>query len=176
LEAVRRYYEWQLIGPHDAVALGAFIDDRLVGFCFGGTFRGALSGFLQKNRSFLAWHIVKHPWLVMNPLIREKVTNALKLLKKKQANHEIPLSLVQETSERSFGILSIAVEPKHHGLGIGKLLMKQAEHHARELGFTKMNLTVQPNNTQAIYFYERIGWVKTPQDGAWNGSMRKLQV
>lgn len=47
-EAVRRYYLWLLIGPHDAVNVGAFdLENVLVGFCFGGKFRGALSGFLQ---------------------------------------------------------------------------------------------------------------------------------
>ena len=47
---VLRYYEWQLTGPHDVQPLGAFRDQRLVGFCIGGVFRGALSGFVRRNR------------------------------------------------------------------------------------------------------------------------------
>ncbi len=46
-EAIRRYYEWQLIGPHDVVALGARQGPDLVGFCFGGTFRGATVGWVE---------------------------------------------------------------------------------------------------------------------------------
>jgi len=35
-EAVRRYYEWQLVGPHEVTAISAYINTELVGFCFGG--------------------------------------------------------------------------------------------------------------------------------------------
>lgn len=51
LEATRRYYEWQLLGPHDTYAIGVFENDLLLGFCFGGVFRGALNGFLNKNKN-----------------------------------------------------------------------------------------------------------------------------
>ena len=41
LEPVRRYYEWQLTGPHDCYAIGAFsADDELTG-------SGRRSGSLQ---------------------------------------------------------------------------------------------------------------------------------
>jgi len=49
-EAVRRYYEWQLVGPHEVTAISAYINTELVGFCFGGMFRGALSGFVRNNQ------------------------------------------------------------------------------------------------------------------------------
>ena len=52
-EAVRRYYSWQLLGPHDAVAVGAVSGQELVGFCFAGLFNGSTSGFLRKHRAFL---------------------------------------------------------------------------------------------------------------------------
>ncbi len=41
-EAVRRYYEWQLLGPHESISLGAFLGPEVVGFCVGGIFRGAM--------------------------------------------------------------------------------------------------------------------------------------
>ena len=57
-EAIRRYYEWQLTGPHDVTALGSFLDDKLVGFCFGGIFRGAMSGYLYKNSIYWIFLII----------------------------------------------------------------------------------------------------------------------
>jgi hypothetical protein len=65
-EVVRRYYEWQLMGPHETTALGVFAQDTLQGFCFGGIFRGAMNGFLRTNRFYLIGKILTHPWIIMN--------------------------------------------------------------------------------------------------------------
>ena len=38
-EAVRRYYEWQLTGPHDCLAIGAIDEQgRMLGFCSSKNF------------------------------------------------------------------------------------------------------------------------------------------
>lgn len=50
--AVRRYYVWQLTGPHDVVALGAWLDGELRGYCFGGVFRGAARGLCEGTGAF----------------------------------------------------------------------------------------------------------------------------
>lgn len=173
-EAVRRYYEWQLLGPHDSVALAAILDGELVGFCFGGVFRGALSGFVRKNRQFLAWRILTHPWLVANPLVRDRLklsTRVLRWTAKKSA----PNNARREASEQrtSFGILAIAVHPDTQGLGIGKMLMQEAERIALQGGFQSMHLTVATDNLQAIGFYERQGWKKHTTTDEWTGQMRK---
>jgi len=173
-EAVRRYYEWQLLGPHDSVALGAVVDGELVGFCFGGVFRGALSGFVRKNRLFLAWRILIHPWLVTNPLIRDRLKLGTRVLRW-TARGPVPRATSRAASEqhRSFGILAIAVHPASQGLGIGKMLMQEAERIALQRGFTSMHLTVATDNLQAIGFYERQGWRKHTTTGEWTGQMRK---
>ncbi len=172
-EAVRRYYEWQLLGPHDAIALGALMDGEVVGFCFGGIFRGATSGFLRRNQQFLTWRVLTHPWLVTNPLFRERLLSGLRLVKKSfDRKSSAPQLKIPRTS--SFGILAIAVSPQSQGLGVGKLLMRESEQAALRLGFRTMNLTVHPDNAQAIRFYESLDWEKVTNEGAWNGTMRKL--
>jgi ribosomal protein S18 acetylase RimI-like enzyme len=173
-EAVRRYYEWQLFGPHDVTALGAFRDSSLIGFCVGGIFRGALSGFLHKNRWFLTWHVITHPWLVRNPLVRGRLESAVTILTKKRRTPHAPQSSDTQSTVRSFGILSIAVDPRQQRHGAGRLLMEHAERTARELQFTDMALTVHPDNVKAVRFYERLGWTRVLDDGLWNGKMKKL--
>jgi ribosomal protein S18 acetylase RimI-like enzyme len=172
-EAVRRYYEWQLNGPHDVSALAAFCEDEMAGFCFGGIFRGAMSGFLQKNRDYLTWRVVTHPWLVANPLFRNRLINGLRVLrrfsKSRQTNQPKPVN-----KKPSFGILSIAVNPKFQGKGAGKLLMVESEAIARRKGFEKMNLTVSADNHQAIRFYESLGWQKVMRENTWPGEMVKV--
>lgn len=179
-EPVRRYYEWQLLGPHDVTALGAFVEESLAGFCFGGIFRGATSGFLNKNRTYLAYRLLTHPWLIANPIVHDRMTTSIRLLRRfAKTKHATPVTEKAkpqtETMPRTkpFGILSIAVHPEHQGLGIGKLLMMQSEIIARQLGFDEMDLTVHTDNEQAIDFYERLGWEKTTQEGVWKGAMKK---
>ncbi|MGC1381256.1 MAG: hypothetical protein WA814_09590, partial [Candidatus Baltobacteraceae bacterium] len=68
---IERYYDWQLRGPHEAYPFSASLDGRLAGFCFGGIFPTAISGFLRRNRAHLAWRVVARPRLVANPRLYE---------------------------------------------------------------------------------------------------------
>src|SRR5262249_51814901 len=79
-EAVQRYYAWQLSGVHQLVGLGADLDSRLVGFCLGGVFRGALSGFLRQNRRYLIVRLLTHPWLIFR--FSAQVSTALRSLRR----------------------------------------------------------------------------------------------
>lgn len=172
-EAVRRYYEWQLVGPHEAVALGAWSKDRLIGFCIGGVFRGALSGFIRRNRAYLARCIAVHPWVLLDPMFRSRLLpgfRALGLLRKSMKTEPLQQTI---SRDRSFGILAIAVDPAVQRAGIGKLLLVEAERIAIRQGFPTMHLTVQANNHQAICFYEKMGWNKRKASGVWNGGMTK---
>lgn len=172
-EAVRRYYEWQLTGPHDVHAVGAFIDGRLAGFCFGGRFRGALIGFLRANRTYLTLLVLRKPWLLFNPLFRERAVYAVRYLRRAKPVREQPSNVPVTGESTPFGILSIAVDPQAQGMGVGKVLMTDAEQAARDLGYTEMILTVHHDNVQAIRFYEKLDWVKVPGNGIWKGEMRK---
>jgi ribosomal protein S18 acetylase RimI-like enzyme len=173
--AVRRYYEWQLVGPHEHIFVGAYQNDVLVGFCVGGISRGALGGFLKKNRLFLMHNVLLHPWLIItNPIFRKKLTQATRILIKR------PLAPTPQPIKQrlipSFGILSIATSPQHQGKGIGRELMRYAEQKAQEKDFKLMHLTVNHKNQQAIHFYEYLGWEKVIINGNWYGRMEKTIV
>jgi ribosomal protein S18 acetylase RimI-like enzyme len=170
-DVVRRYYEWQLLGPHEVYTCGAFIDGKCVGFYLGGAFRGATSGFLQQNRKFLVKRVLTHPWLLTNPLIRTRVKFSLNTLRrsaKPRSQESQP-----EKKGKQFSILSIAVDPQCQGLGIGKLLMKEAEAAARQHDFQELSLYVKTDNHQAVGFYESIHWKKFLKKGKWIGNMTK---
>lgn len=180
-EAVRRYYEWQLIGPHDIAAFSAECDGELAGFCFGGVFRGAMSGFLSRNRAYLAWRVVTHPWLIFSPLFRDRLTTGLRVLRKfakpakpKSVTAPVSKTAPVETPRREiFGILALAVNPKFQGKGIGRRLMDASEAIARERGFPQIHLSVNTDNNQAIFFYEGLNWQKVLKEGIWQGEMTK---
>lgn len=176
-EAVRRYYEWLLSGPHECLALGASVKADIRGFCFGGVFSGAMSGFLRRNRAFLFGRILSRPQLGMNPLFRERATAGVRILRRfgRQPSNT-PGSSDRPVAKpvSPFGILAIAVHPDSNGQGIGKALMFEAEHTARRRDFKEMQLTVEMSNHRAVSFYESLSWTKTLHQGAWHGEMRKM--
>ena len=175
-EAVRRYYKWLLEGPHQAIRLGALVNAELAGFCFGGIFHGAMSGFLRNNRLYLSLCVLRRPWIATNPIFRDRIANALIILRKNKHNPH-PQPELNKPTTRPFGILAIAVDPRQQGLGLGKLLMEEAEQVARQQGFREMNLTVSTANHRAIRFYESLDWGKVIKNSAWEGGMKKtLQI
>jgi ribosomal protein S18 acetylase RimI-like enzyme len=176
IEAVQRYYLWQLKGPHDSYCTGAFIEDQIVGFCFAGIFRGAESGFLTHNWRFLLLRLITHPWLLNNEIVINRIGYSRRILfrdTRKTKVQAVPQVVSQTPSIPKFAILSIATHPEYQGQGVGRQLMENAEMYARQKGFNVMRLTVHTDNHQAISFYEKLGWQKKSKNGEWKGAMEK---
>jgi ribosomal protein S18 acetylase RimI-like enzyme len=51
--------------------------------------------------------------------------------------------------------------------------MRETEVIALQRGFSKLHLTVHPDNHQAVRFYEGIGWQRTLKNGSWEGGMSR---
>jgi len=173
IETVRRYYEWQLTGPHNVTAVGAFFGPELAGFSFGGIFRGALSGFLKKNYRFLIWQVTTHPWVLLNPLIRARIWLWFILLVTPLWPHSFKNVADSPIKKRSFGILSIAVSPNHQRRGLGRLLIEVSEKAAYDAGYYEMSLSVDADNQKAVHFYESLGWEKAPSNDPMLIKMKK---
>lgn len=52
----------------------------------------------------------------------------------------------------------VFVDPGHHGTGVGRPLLEEAEHRVRAAGFDEAWLAVVVGNARARRFYERHGW------------------
>jgi ribosomal protein S18 acetylase RimI-like enzyme len=170
LEAVRRYYEWQLTGPHGHEFIGIRRAGNLVGYAVGGVSRGATVGFVRRNAGFLACRMLTHPWLIGTSRFRGRLKLGLRSLSVKKPS---PPPVRQSPTGRSFGILAIAVDPPAQGLGLGKLLINHLETVAIAGGFDRMHLTVEVANAGAIAFYERLGWSRSIKGEQWTGGMAK---
>jgi len=149
-------------------------DGEAAGFCVGGISCGSLEGFLRRNRVWLMVRLVTRPWLFLNPVIMSRIRSALTVLGVLPCRGDAPPP-VQRT-ERSYGILSIAADPRWHGAGVGRRLMEDAEGEALARGFRRMRLTVATDNYRAIRFYEKLGWYRVQQGERWYGYMEKLIV
>lgn len=170
LEAVRRSYQWQMTGPHDLTALVAVRSDEVVGFLFGGVFRGSTIGFLKTQRWFLVKQVVLHPAVLVRAAGWNRLGLAARLLARRSPT---PLPEQPEAVPRSsFGVLAIAVDPATQGAGVGRLLMAEASSRAVDQGFESMHLTVNPSNENGLAFYQSLGWSELCEsDGQWRGRL-----
>jgi ribosomal protein S18 acetylase RimI-like enzyme len=170
-EAVRRNYRWQLTGPHDLIALAAVDDDRLLGFLFGGVFRGSTIGFVKSQRWFLAQQVARHPRILLRGVGWNRLVLAARLLARRTASTPQP-EQPDAVPRRSLGVLAIAVDPAAQGRGVGRGLMAEVSRRALAQGFESMHLTVHPSNYGALAFYRSLGWTELPEpDGSWAGRM-----
>jgi len=55
-------------------------------------------------------------------------------------------------------IISIAIDPRYRGLGLGKALMKELERRLRSYGVNTVKLEVSVNNHVAINLYKSLGY------------------
>jgi ribosomal protein S18 acetylase RimI-like enzyme len=180
--AVKRYYSWLLSGFPEAYPICVETQDgSLAGFCFAGHYSGSFSGFLKKHTWYLVGSLLLRPWLLINPLVRDQTQVAIKALKKmiKSRKNKLKNNLPSSKTNRqlitstSFGVLSIAVSPAHQRHGLGELLMCEVEKFANSKGYSRLHLSVHPENLPAVKFYEKLGWERSSPIGDWDGKMHK---
>ena len=172
VEATRRFYEWQLRGPHAHRFIGAFEGTCLRGYAVGGRSRGALSGFVRRNWFYLSWRTFLRLQIIADSRSRQAIKAGLQGLLR--SFKKVNLQRKQHDSTTSFDLLALAVDPCCQRLGVGGLLMEKMDHLALTNGYSCMKLTVRPENTKAIRFYEKLGWSKSVHNSVWDGGMVKL--
>ena len=133
----------------------------------------ALGGFLVRNKGLIANRLISRPWLMLHPDMLPKILRGVGILIRFSRQKDSTTKPPSITEVSHFGILAIATEPTMRGLGVGRLLMDQSEQYAREQNFKKMYLSVDPKNSNAIQFYEQIGWEKEGDIENWAGGMKK---
>lgn len=156
--AVKRYYDWQINGPHSHYCIVAEIDGKVVGFCVGGISRGAMIGFLRRHKFYLVTKLLSKFYLLLNKDFLAKFLSALKMFVKKMVFVEE--NKIEKRTSDTYGILAICVLPEMQGSGVAKELMIESENKAKEMGFLGMHLTVESKNRRAIRFYEKLGYFK----------------
>ncbi|NJC21917.1 GNAT superfamily N-acetyltransferase [Arthrobacter pigmenti] len=65
--------------------------------------------------------------------------------------------------EETLEVFYLAVDPEAWGSGLGTRLLSEAEHFARELNLTILELWVIDDNDRAIGVYEHAGWNRTDE-------------
>ena len=179
---IRRYYSWLLSGFSTSHPICAeTITGDLAGFCFAGHYGGSFIGFLRRNKGYLFLSLIIRPWLLFHQTVRAQFIVAINSMTKRMRvrRPSTPVPYPQKeyrqkpTRKRSWGILSIAVDPAYQHQGVGALLMAAVENDAIAKGYSKLHLTVHPENATAVRFYEGLGWERASTSVRWEGLMEK---
>ncbi len=173
-EAVRRYYDWLFVGPHDGVAVGTFEGDRLIGILFAGIYRGALTGYIKKNMMFLFTRLLRQPALLFHEDIRDDLRLGIRLVLPKALRP--PAAPAQPSSlpdKRFFGSLSLAVHPEYRGLAAIQMI-REIERIAQEHGYDGVRLTTHPSNVTTTRLYTMLGYEKVMHGEVWTGGLFRV--
>lgn len=54
---------------------------------------------------------------------------------------------------------TLAVDPRHHGRGVGRAMIEDAIRHCRTEGVRRVELYAESDNDTAVAFYKRLGFV-----------------
>jgi GNAT superfamily N-acetyltransferase len=68
--------------------------------------------------------------------------------------------LVLAVTDEGFLLENVAVDPSHHGKGLGKTLIGFAEAEARREGFHSIYLYTHEKMTENLALYSKIGYVE----------------
>lgn len=89
----------------------------------------------------------------MSGVYNLKLSTICKILKNKLFYMRFELS-----TDTNAQVLSIAVDPKHQGKGIGRRLLEAGIRYMESRGIKKVKLEVRPENTPAVKLYESFGF------------------
>ncbi|MBI5928564.1 MAG: GNAT family N-acetyltransferase [Chloroflexi bacterium] len=174
-QTIQRYYYWLLSGSHPLIiARGVEVDGKIAGFIFAGKFQGATTGFVLRNKFFLAFSVFFHIGLLRKPIFRRRLRTGLRLLRYRLLKKPLPRAEISGHPESLkfmhipyCSVLAIAVDPNQQREGLGWSLMKYVERIAHEKHYLQMRLTVFEHNKSAIQFYQKHGYQVFYQDGEY---------
>src|SRR5665213_623536 len=81
---------------------------------------------------------------------------------------------LRQLDEVSGEIKRMYVSPKHRGSGAADAVLLALQEHARSLGWTHLQLETGDRQPDAVTFYRRHGYERTPNFGAYAGVAESL--
>ena len=124
---------------------------------------GSATSMTQHTFRSLVLNLMFRPWLIFHHEILANFPLIIKNIKLRFYTTNRSKSQPQPSSIKEFipsmGLVVIGVSPKHQGKGYGSLLLKDFEERASKEEFTRIHLSVNKNNSQAIAAYKKNGWL-----------------
>jgi ribosomal protein S18 acetylase RimI-like enzyme len=147
----------------NTIAIGAFDQDKLVGFILCSKNKSeVMKKFYQNNFTFIILSILIQV-LKMNKIIISGLLSRCKMGIGFVKSLLFPEKSLQ-TEGTNVRLLSIAVLPEYKGTGTSKGMMNYFHNHLQENNIKAVGLSVKKDNSRAISFYEKMGWITEKED------------
>ena len=78
-----------------------------------------------------------------------------------ETQHAIRGLIVLIPEQDHLALDNVAVDPRHHGRGVGRALMTFAEQEAARRGYTELRLYTHEKMTENLTMYPALGWQET---------------
>lgn len=163
-QAVIGMLHWYLQGTNK-IFLSIRIHNKIVGYV-GGHIRdgsedsGSASGMTQSGFNSLILSVLKKPWLLLHPEVRQRYPFIVKNILKRIGirNNQLVEKRSDQDTQRSAGLVVIVVLPEFQKQGIGTQLMSAFELEAKTKAAEWITLSVRKTNSGAIQSYKRNGY------------------
>lgn len=145
---LEEYYA-NLIANSDISLVAIDEDEQCAGFVIAGySVSQGTRKFTRDNKIYLAMLLLLNPSILLTKL------------------HGRVCSLVgsSEASFAKFRLLSISVNPSSQSSGVGSAMLTFFEERLREMNVDYYGLSVKGDNTNAIRFYEKNGFIEEKED------------
>lgn len=175
---VQRTLDWFLVNPNRFL-FHVVQDGKVAGYC--GGFKplkpgdGSSSGMLQHAFNQAVKGILRNPFLVFHPEVRQHYPFLWMNIKRKITGEARPFKPVSAAKPFTpfVGLVVIGVLPAYRGKGIAQLLMAEFEKRAALFNENECVLSVKKDNARAIKAYSNFGW-KTKEEHSQTYVMNKF--
>jgi ribosomal protein S18 acetylase RimI-like enzyme len=147
-EIIFDYYTWLTRTPHTLKFITSSSESGQIDGYVAVIIRPHLSGF-----------VLRHVPKLFRAFFRSNPLAVIRVLGKLQGNWWRKATASRQTPDPALAtLLAIAVIPSSQGRGVGRKLEQQAVQAAVLAGFEGLDLYVHVGNSNAIKFYEGLGW------------------
>lgn len=144
---LRLYYNSVMKSPN-GILIGAFLDDKLLGFCAATTHSTGFNSSLIKD-NIIQFSIIGLKLLFTRP---KAIIRLIKNLSKKGNS---------EDNGDYAELMSIAVDERYQNCGAGKVLVEELEKILKNMNIRKLSLTTDIlDNENTLAFYNKRGFEK----------------
>lgn len=175
---VQKTLEWYIIEPDAMLIMAENDQEKTIGYAGGllvheKTVQGSTSAMSQYAFKTAIIAFCLRPWLLFHPQVRRHFPYIRYFLKRQWRKYFFGKKTSSESSKpqksqfinRSMGLVGIGVLPEVQGMGVGTILLKAFEEFSRSVNADCMDLSVEPENENAIRSYIRNGWQRIEDTG-----------
>lgn len=161
---IHKMMEWYIVSERGVLFHLVNENDEIMGYCGGiitktPGLHGAVSSISQYSFNTFVIAYLKKPWLFLHYENLKKIPQIFKNILIKFGFRKINTKQSSGFFSPFMGLIVIGLQEKFQGKGSGAIILSEFEKRGRNTkGIKKLQLSVKPENFNAIKAYKKNGW------------------